>query len=75
MKPLSVASVVVDAPTPETAEVEVDSRQRFVGDVNCEEKDEPLLQESTSRFVLFPIKYREVSTVSNFDDTRDANTT
>lgn len=65
MKPLSVASVVVDAPTPETAEVEIDSRKRFVGDVNCEEKDEPLLQESTSRFVLFPIKYREVSTVSN----------
>ncbi|GFZ50654.1 ribonucleoside-diphosphate reductase [Saitozyma sp. JCM 24511] len=60
MKPLSVASVVVDSPTPETAEVEIDSRKRFVGDVNCEEKDEPLLQESTSRFVLFPIKYREI---------------
>lgn len=36
-------------------------RKRFVGDLECEEKDEPLLQESSSRFVLFPIKYREVS--------------
>lgn len=36
-------------------------RKRFVGDVECEEKDEPLLQETTARFVLFPIKYREVS--------------
>lgn len=36
-------------------------RKRFVGDLDCEEKDEPLLQETSSRFVLFPIKYREVS--------------
>ena len=36
-------------------------RTRFVGDLACEEKDEPLLQETTARFVLFPIKYREVS--------------
>lgn len=36
-------------------------RKRFVGDLDCEEKDEPLLQESNARFVLFPIKYREVS--------------
>jgi ribonucleoside-diphosphate reductase subunit M2 len=35
-------------------------RKRFVGDLECEEKDEPLLQETTSRFVLFPIKYREI---------------
>ena len=38
-----------------------DWRKRFVGDVDCEEKDEPLLEETNSRFVLFPIKYREVS--------------
>ncbi|WVR03373.1 hypothetical protein IAU60_000364 [Kwoniella sp. DSM 27419] len=35
-------------------------RNRFVGDVDCEEKDEPLLEESNARFVLFPIKYREI---------------
>ncbi|KAL7418947.1 Ribonucleotide-diphosphate reductase (RNR), small subunit [Cryptotrichosporon argae] len=35
-------------------------RKRFVGDVECKEADEPLLKESSSRFVLFPIKYREI---------------
>lgn len=35
-------------------------RTKFVGE-DIEEKDEPLLKESNSRFVLFPIKYREVS--------------
>lgn len=38
-------------------------RKRFVGDVNCKEEDEPLLQETNARFVLFPIKYREVSSL------------
>ena len=38
-----------------------DYRKRFVGDIECGEKDEPLLKESTSRFVLFPINYREVN--------------
>lgn len=36
-------------------------RQRFVGDIHCEEKDEPILKESPDRFVLFPIRYNEVS--------------
>lgn len=48
----------------ETAEekpTEAELRKRFVGDIFCEEKDEPLLKESTDRFVLFPIKFREVS--------------
>lgn len=46
----------------QTKEEEVEEyRKRFVGDLDCEEKDEPLLQESNARFVLFPIKYREVS--------------
>jgi ribonucleoside-diphosphate reductase subunit M2 len=35
-------------------------RLRFVGDVDIEEKDEPLLKESQRRFVLFPIQYNEV---------------
>lgn len=50
----------------QTKEEELEEyRKRFVGDLDCEEKDEPLLQESNARFVLFPIKYREVS----FQDT------
>lgn len=38
-----------------------DYRRRFVGDVDLEEKDEPLLKASSRRFVLFPIQYHEVS--------------
>jgi ribonucleoside-diphosphate reductase subunit M2 len=60
------AAAAEDAAKPRVAEIKEDKveeyRTRFVGDVNCEEKDEPLLQETSSRFVLFPIKYREVST-------------
>lgn len=44
--------------------------KRYVGDLECEEADEPLLKESTDRFVLFPIKYREVSSVACFDASR-----
>jgi ribonucleoside-diphosphate reductase subunit M2 len=40
-------------------------KKRFVGDLDCEEKDEPILKESADRFVLFPIRYREVSFVSS----------
>jgi ribonucleoside-diphosphate reductase subunit M2 len=54
--------VIKDIVLPVTKEEDVEAyRKRFVGDVDCEEKNEPLLQETTSRFVLFPIKYREVS--------------
>ncbi|KAG8849902.1 Ribonucleotide-diphosphate reductase (RNR), small subunit [Serendipita sp. 411] len=35
-------------------------RKRFVGDVDLDEKDEPLLKESQRRFVLFPIQYHEI---------------
>ncbi|KAK8845367.1 hypothetical protein IAR55_006080 [Kwoniella newhampshirensis] len=45
--------------TPAQHDVE-EWRKRFVGDVECEEKDEPLLKETNARFVLFPIKYREI---------------
>jgi ribonucleoside-diphosphate reductase subunit M2 len=41
-----------------------DSRQRFVGDIDLDEKDEPLLKESKRRFVLFPIQYNEVRITS-----------
>ncbi|KAG8763038.1 Ribonucleotide-diphosphate reductase (RNR), small subunit [Ceratobasidium sp. 423] len=37
-----------------------DYRLRFVGDVDLDEKDEPLLKESRRRFVLFPIQYHEI---------------
>ncbi|EJU06229.1 ribonucleotide reductase small subunit [Dacryopinax primogenitus] len=35
-------------------------RKRFVGDLECEEKDEPLLKSTQRRFVLFPIQYHEI---------------
>ncbi|WWC57858.1 uncharacterized protein I303_100393 [Kwoniella dejecticola CBS 10117] len=54
----AVAKPVVAEQTPEEKVEEY--RTRFVGDITCEEKDEPLLQETNSRFVLFPIKYREI---------------
>lgn len=52
-----VAKIAVVQPKEDVEEY----RKRFVGDIECEEKDEPLLQETNARFVLFPIKYREVS--------------
>ncbi|BEJ14577.1 hypothetical protein CspHIS471_0403440 [Cutaneotrichosporon sp. HIS471] len=56
VKDVDVAKEVVVAEKLTEAEL----RKRFVGDVFCEEKDEPLLKESTDRFVLFPIKFREI---------------
>lgn len=47
---------------PEDEPVE-EYRTRFVGDVDLDEKDEPLLKESQRRFVLFPIQYHEVCTI------------
>ncbi|WWD22312.1 hypothetical protein CI109_106803 [Kwoniella shandongensis] len=57
----AVAAPVKAALVEETAEETVEEyRKRFVGDLECEEKDEPLLKETNARFVLFPIKYREI---------------
>lgn len=61
-KPTEASSLVVTA---EKEDVE-DYRQRFVGDVELDEKDEPLLKESKRRFVLFPIQYNEVRTMQSF---------
>lgn len=36
-------------------------QRRFVGDVDLPEDEEPLLIESSRRFVLFPIRFHEVS--------------
>jgi ribonucleoside-diphosphate reductase subunit M2 len=71
---LSKLQAVSDTPLkPTVAEVAIVEpvetyRQRFVGDLECEEKDEPLLKESKSRFVLFPINYREVSVVCRYQN-------
>ncbi|KAH9846516.1 ribonucleotide reductase [Lenzites betulinus] len=37
-----------------------DPHERFVGDVDLPECEEPLLTETTRRFVLFPIQYNEI---------------
>ena len=52
----------VDDASSETDDVDL-SRLRFVGDVDLDEKEEPLLKESQRRFVLFPIQYNEVRRV------------
>jgi ribonucleoside-diphosphate reductase subunit M2 len=53
----------------DTSSEQVDpSRLRFVGDVDLDEKDEPLLKESQRRFVLFPIQYHEVRRVLSLPD-------
>jgi hypothetical protein len=36
---------------------------KFVGEVDLPEEEEPLLVESSRRFVLFPIRYHEVSKI------------
>jgi ribonucleoside-diphosphate reductase subunit M2 len=61
-KPLDLTQKLIKASKPVVAEEEhVDnSRNRFVGDLDLDEKDEPLLKESKRRFVLFPIQYNEV---------------
>lgn len=62
----SLMGKLVDASVTKTEEDMRDqtdaSRLRFVGDLDIEEKDEPLLKSSQRRFVLFPIQYHEVCT-------------
>jgi len=58
-----------DADTPDLEEVQIkkpvveEVKQAVVvaSTIKPEEADEPLLQENPQRFVLFPIKYHEVS--------------
>ncbi|KAI0774379.1 beta subunit of ribonucleotide reductase [Fomes fomentarius] len=59
---LSMPSPCLDVTT-DSAKCEDDLetlQQRFVGEVDLPEHLEPLLIESTRRFVLFPIKYNEI---------------
>lgn len=62
-KPLDPTQKLIEASKSEEGEVD-NSRKRFVGDVDLDEKDEPLLKESKRRFVLFPIQYNEVRALS-----------
>jgi hypothetical protein len=58
-----VTTTIATTTTTTTSEEEEpieDFRLRFVGEVDIDEKDEPLLKESQRRFVLFPIQYHEV---------------
>ncbi|KAL1944259.1 hypothetical protein VTO73DRAFT_3444 [Trametes versicolor] len=43
-----------------TPQHEEDPHERFVGEVDLPEQQEPLLTETTRRFVLFPIQYDEI---------------
>jgi ribonucleoside-diphosphate reductase subunit M2 len=58
-----------DVPASDSADGEAveEWRTRFVGDVDIDEKDEPLLKESKRRFVLFPIQYHEVRDTRPFN--------
>ncbi len=47
----------------ESTKVE-EAKPTVAATIKAEEADEPLLQENPQRFVLFPIKYHEVSDAS-----------
>jgi ribonucleoside-diphosphate reductase subunit M2 len=52
----------IDAKKPVTVEAKTEEKDLAVAKtVKPEQVDEPLLQENPQRFVLFPIKYHEVS--------------
>lgn len=63
------ATAETTAETKDLSEIEAqpleEYRTKFVGEVDLPESEEPLLKETKSRFVLFPIKYREVSMSSS----------
>ncbi|TBU33235.1 beta subunit of ribonucleotide reductase [Dichomitus squalens] len=53
----SMSSVTEEKRSPSPYE---DPQERFIGEVNLPEHLEPLLTETTRRFVLFPIQYNEI---------------
>ena len=55
------AEKAVEIVVPTTHPLDTMGENRFVGEIDLEEEDEPLLVESSRRFVLFPIRYHEVS--------------
>ncbi|RPD67053.1 beta subunit of ribonucleotide reductase [Lentinus tigrinus ALCF2SS1-7] len=59
-KVCSCTHVTEEVSDPSPMEDVQDLHERFVGEVNLPEEQEPLLTESTRRFVLFPIQYDEI---------------
>lgn len=57
------AVVDIEIKKPIVEEVKVEKAVTVAPTIKPEESDEPLLQENPHRFVLFPIKYHEVSRV------------
>ncbi|KAI0375751.1 beta subunit of ribonucleotide reductase [Pilatotrama ljubarskyi] len=55
----SHSSVLAEQRAPSPIDEE-DPHERFVGEVDLPEHQEPLLTETTRRFVLFPIQYNEI---------------
>ncbi|TBU38058.1 beta subunit of ribonucleotide reductase [Dichomitus squalens] len=53
----SISSVTEEKRSPSSYE---DPQERFIGEVDLPEHLEPLLTETTRRFVLFPIQYNEI---------------
>lgn len=51
-------------PTTTTETPKEEPKAAVASGIKAEEADEPLLQENPQRFVLFPIKYHEVSHAS-----------
>lgn len=64
--PLNSDAPIVDIEIkkPFVEEVKIEKAVAVAPTIKPEESDEPLLQENPHRFVLFPIKYHEVSRVS-----------
>lgn len=62
-QPIDAALPVVDEIKKPVAEETTSKAVSIAPTLRPEEADEPLLQENPNRFVLFPIKYHEVSRV------------
>ena len=58
-----VSNPIVDVPATKPATEKLAEPSKAALDVKAIEANEPLLQENPHRFVLFPIKYHEVSTM------------
>lgn len=73
--PLSADAPIVDdieikKPIIEEVKVQEVKKVTVAPTIKPEEADEPLLQENPNRFVVFPIKYHEVSRVHTRASTR-----
>jgi ribonucleoside-diphosphate reductase subunit M2 len=60
-EPLSNTTETNELKTKAVETKKEDSKVAVAPGIKAEEADEPLLQENPQRFVLFPIKYHEVS--------------